>query len=168
MDGIGGGKVMKSKRILQKSRIGVSFFLIVTLLLSLASSVFAHNVAAVVKAVNVLGYQYVNQNTIKVFFDKGIYVNQGQYRIQTEGGTPVTISSVSASGGSGWTNPNSPGGTTVTITTGSNLSPNTRYKVIVSSTIQMGNSYHLTVGNYLLHKDVEFYFKTPNTNGEYS
>ncbi|MEQ8155069.1 MAG: fibronectin type III domain-containing protein [Clostridiaceae bacterium] len=154
---------------LKRSKFLLTIVLTLTLMIGVISSAaYAHNVAAYVKAVNVFGYEYVNQNTIKVFFDKGIYVNQGQYKIETESGTPVSISGTASSGGCGWTNANAPGGTTVTITTGSNLAPNTRYKVKVSSTIQMGNWYHLTVGNYLLHKDVEFFFKTPNTDGTYS
>jgi hypothetical protein len=148
----------------------VTMVTLMTLLMSVAAH--AHNVKASIKAVNILGYQYVDQTTLKVFFDKGMYnLNQGQFKIETEGGSPVTISNmgtVSGTGCSGWNNPLSPGGTTVTLTTSSNLSYNTRYKVTVSSTAQMGNSFHLSLGDYLLHSDVQFFFKTPNSDGTYS
>lgn len=143
----------------------ISMVTLMTLLMSVAAH--ADNLVGTVKAVNVLGYQYVDLTHIKVFFDKGMYnLNQGQFKIETEGGSPVTISAMSTSSGSGWTNQLSPGGTTVTLTT--SLSYNTRYKVTVSGTVQMGNSYHLSLGNYLLHSDVQFYFKTPNSDGTYS
>ena len=101
---------------------------------------YAHNAASTVKAVNMQGYQYVNTTTLKVFFDKVLStLNQGQFKIQTDGGTPVSISNMSTSTGSGWSNPQSALGTTVTLTTGQ-LSYDTRYKVIVSSTVTMGNS----------------------------
>lgn len=150
-----------------------SLLLIISMvtLMTLLMSVVAHadNVKGSIKAVNVLGYEYVNQTTLNVFFDKGLYYpNQGQFKIETEGGSPVTISNMSTTSGTGWTNPMSQTGTIVTLTTSSNLSYNTRYKVTVSSTVQMANSFYLSLGDYLLHSDVEFFFKTPNSDGTYS
>lgn len=153
-------KVTKPKSLL----LIIAMITLMTMLTSVVA--YAHNVEASVKAVNVLGYKYVDLSTLKVYFDKGMYnLNQGQFKIETEGGSPVTISNMSVASGtgcSGWTNPLSPGGTTVTLTT--SLSYNTRYKVTVSSTAQMGNSFHLSLGNYLLHSDVQFFFKTPNSD----
>lgn len=145
----------------------VTMVTLITLLMSVVAH--AHNVKGIIKAVNVLGYEYVNQTTLKVFFDKGLYYpNQGQFKIETEGGSPVTISNMSTTSGTGWTNPMSQTGTIVTLTTSSNLSYNTRYKVTVSGTVQMANSFYLSLGNYLLHSDVQFFFKTPNSDGTYS
>lgn len=160
---------MKNTAKIKKSIVVLSCSIVVSLSIGLLSTVaYAHNTDSTVKAVNMLGYEYVNTTTLKVFFDKGLSsLNQGQFKVETEGGTPITISNMSTSSGSGWTNSQSPGGTTVTLTTGQ-LSYDTRYKVKVSSTIQMGNSYLLTLGNYLLHNDVEFHFKTPKSDGTYS
>lgn len=158
-----------------KTKKGFSIVLIVSMIvLMLSSVVFADNVTGPgsgVKAVNVLGYQLDSQNTIEVFLDKGISgLDKGQFRIYN-GTTPVTISSMSlGSKGCGWTQADGmqPGGYDVVLTTASNLDYDTEYKMVVSSTVTMGNSFHLSVGNYLQHRDITFYFKTPKSDGKYS
>jgi hypothetical protein len=159
---------MKKKTNLFKTKIFLSLILALTMLVGVMTSsvTYARNVDGSVKAVNILGYQYVNQTTINVFFDKGLYnVNQGQFKIETTGGTPVTISNMALGSGIGWSNPQAPGGATIVLTTATALSANTTYKLTVSSTVAMGNSYHLTLGNYWLHNDISFNFKTPNSDG---
>lgn len=144
--------------------------LILTLMMVLVStSVYADNDDSNTKAVNVIGYEYVNNTTLKIFFDKGLVnLDPGQFKIKTQqGGSPVTITNMSSVQGSGWTNYYSPKGTIVTLTT-EQLDPNVEYTITVSSTIQMGNTTLLTLGNYLLHKDVEFDFRTPQSDGTYS
>lgn len=162
---------MMSKAVsLQKSKIGFSILLIASMMLGFVSSIVsAHNWAGVVKALNLLGYEYVNDTTDKlnIFFDKGLTGFQaGQIKIQPVGGSPINFTA-STSTGTGWTHTMSPQGTIVTITpsSGYEFTPNTRYQVTVSSTVRMGNSFGLTVGNYSLHKDVVFYVKTPAVDG---
>lgn len=154
----------------KKSKLFLSIVLTVVLMTTLLSAVvYAHNDNDSTKAVNVLGYEYVNNTTLKIFFDKGLVnLDQGQFKIEpAAGGSPVTISGMATSLGTGWTHTYSPKGTIVTLTTAS-LSSDTRYKVTVSSTVQMGNSTAMTVGNYLLHNDVVFYFWTKDSNGNYT
>lgn len=162
---------MVKKTNLFKTKIFLSLILALTMLVGVMTSsvVYAHNSGSGSKAINVLGYQYVDQNTVKVFFDKSLYnVNQGQFKIATTGGTPVTISTMTTASGSGWSNSQAPGGETVILTTATALSANTTYSLTVSSTVAAGNSYNLTIGNYWLHKDISFNFKTPNADGTYS
>lgn len=150
----------------RKSRLKPMLLIIALILSIMASVAFGHN-APGNKSINVLGYQYVNTTTLKVFFDKALFGPQaGQFRLQTAGGSNVPISSISTASGSGWTNVNSPTGTTVTITPQTALSYNTSYKVIVSSTISANNG--LTAGYYQSRNDITLNFKTPDSNGTYS
>lgn len=149
------------------------------IMLTLSSVVLADNVTGPgsgVKAVNVLGYELdthdpQNMNKIEVFLDKGLTgLNIGQFKIY-QGTTPIAISSLTqGSKGCGWTQAQGmqPGGYDAVLTTSNNLSPDTEYKMVVSSTVTMGNSYQLSVGNYLQHNDITFNFKTPKTDGTYS
>ncbi|MDP4146164.1 MAG: fibronectin type III domain-containing protein [Bacillota bacterium] len=160
---------MKKKMNFLKLKAFLSLVIAVTLLVGgVPYLTYAHNVdgsGVGVKALNCLGYQYVNKNTVKVFFDKGLSsINQEQLKLKTTTGTPVTISGLTSSSGSGWTSTVSPGGTTVTLTT-ADLAANTTYVLTISSTVAAGNSYGITLGEYWEHHDISFNFKTPNSDG---
>jgi hypothetical protein len=152
---------------MNSSKIVISLILSLALMLSLMStSVFAVNSPGN-KAINITGYEYISTTALKVFFDKNCsaYIHKEQFKIETEGGTDVPISSAIGSTGSGWTNSYAPTGTTATITPQNPLSYNTRYKVTISSTLLANNG--LTISSYFKRQNITFYFKTPDSNGTY-
>lgn len=160
---------MKTTAYNLKAKLGIFILsLMVVLALSMGTS-NAANKAGSVKATNVSGYEYVNSNTVKVFFDKTLDVTtvKEQFKIKAVGGTEIAISNISTDIGGGWSNPKAAQGTTVTLTTASNLNTATDYEITVSSTVRMGGKFFLTVGNYLQHEDVSFEIRTPNIDGSY-
>lgn len=146
-----------------------------SVLFSSFALVSAANVASVVKAVNCLGYQFVQgsggaPNQLKIFFDKGLYnFNANQIAITKDSDHSAVAFTAATAGGSGWSNSAAPGGTTVILTPSSGYSINnsTEYDIDVSSTVQMGNSYHQSVGEYLKHSDIQFQVYTPDAGGSY-
>lgn len=150
-----------------KTRVIIPALLAVVMMLSMAPAAFAHNEYQG-KAINVLGYEYVNTTTVKIFFDKNIpttNITVNDFTIQKTGESAKTINSFTRANGSGWTNAYAPTGSTVTLTLGSALSYDTTYHVTVDGGLTANNG--LTVGYYLHGDDVAFDMHTPDSSGNY-
>lgn len=138
------------------------------------------------KAINVLGYNLVDSDTLQIYFDKNnmtIDTSDFQFKVTDDEDSPVTISSISTASGTGIDasydtydevlNPTGylrPTGTTVTLNFSSSLDESTLYTVLVSRTITANND--LTVGEFLVDSDGYkcdrmFKFMTPDGSGDY-
>ncbi|KGP77268.1 hypothetical protein JT05_00145 [Desulfosporosinus sp. Tol-M] len=175
---------MLNKISSSKSWKYVSVIIILGLLLSLTvQSAFALN-AATNKAINVLGYQLLDNTSptadqLKVYLDKNMSIDGSDYQftVYDSSNTEIDISNISSASGSGVSSSEFPSpitlpnGCTATLTFESQLTTDTQYTVTVSRVIRANNN--LNVGEFLVDSsgnkcDRMFKFKTKNSSNEYT
>lgn len=121
------------------------------------------------------GYQYINRNSLYVFFDKSKGSN-GEFaasmftvKMHNSPYTDVSVSSISTNSSNGYSGCSDTGltnGTRVTLNLGSNLEYDTLYDVTISNLCRDNNG--LSLGNYRYRNDFTFTFRTPQQDTHYS
>ncbi|AIQ14340.1 fibronectin type III domain-containing protein [Paenibacillus durus] len=134
-----------------------------------STSVFALNDAGN-KAINLHGYYFDAQSRsqLKIYFDKSLSGSvKEQFKIvRASDDASQTISSLGTASGGGWTSSGASTGTTVTLGMQNNFDYDTLYKVTISNTVGANNN--LTLGSFQNRKDYVFYFRTPDSGGNYT
>lgn len=153
----------------RKHNFILSIFLVLVFSLSFlpAQTVLAKNAGSGTKAFNFIGYRYLDNTDLEVFFDKNnLSFEKSQFKIfegSGTGGEELTIATaytgldtnIIASGLSQ--------GASVILNTADGYSfiPGTTYSVALNNTIVSGNGNGLTLGSYLQNQDVIFSFTAP-------